>query len=120
MLSCQLWLATVSLAGAEPPQQTAFYHQLIPMVVLIFIAFYFIIFRPQKREQKERQRLLDNLKKGDRVVTIGGVHGEVSEVSDDTVTIRVAPKMEIKFNRSAVSTIVPRGKGKDEEKESEK
>ena len=117
MVSSQFWLAIASVAGAEAPQQSSPFQNLIPMFVLIFVAFYFIIIRPQKREQKERQQTLDKVKKGDRVVTVGGVHGEIVELSDKTVTIRVAPKVELKFNRSAITTVVSGGKGKEEDKE---
>jgi preprotein translocase subunit YajC len=78
--------------------------QWAPFVIMIVI-FYFLFYRPQKNEQKKRADMLGNLKKGDRVVTIGGLHGTIIAFSDDTVTIKVAEKVELDFNRSAVASV---------------
>lgn len=68
--------------------------------------FYFLLLRPQQTQQKKRREMLSALNKGDRVVTIGGIHGTVTELDEKVVTLRVAEKVEMKFNRSAVGTIV--------------
>lgn len=78
--------------------------QWAPFVIMIVI-FYFLFYRPQKNEQKKRANMLGALKKGDRVVTIGGMHGTITAFSDDTVTVKVAEKVEIDFNRSAIGSI---------------
>jgi preprotein translocase subunit YajC len=71
----------------------------------MLVIFYFLFYRPQKNEQKKRSDMLGSLKKGDRVVTIGGMHGTITAFGDDTVTVRVAEKVEIDFNRSAIGSV---------------
>ncbi len=73
---------------------------------LVIFIFYFLIIRPQNKKQKEAQRMLEALKKGDRVVTIGGVRGVVQVVKDQTVLIKVDDSTKIEFSKSAVSTIL--------------
>lgn len=62
--------------------------------------FYFMLYRPQKQEQQKRQRMLDSLKKGDKVVTIGGMFGVITAISEKKVTLKLA---EVDFARSAIS-----------------
>ena len=72
-------------------------------IVLMGLLFYFLLYRPQKKEQKKRAEMLDSLKKGEKVVTIGGIHGTITAINDRIVTLRVAEKVEIDFSRTAVS-----------------
>ena len=89
----------------------------LPFVAIIAI-FYFLIIRPQNKKQKETQRMLENLKKGDRVVTIGGIHGVIQSVKESSVIIKVDENTKIEFSRSAVSSIT--SVSKEEEKPAEK
>ncbi len=73
--------------------------------LLMLVVFYFLFYRPQKKEQQKRKNMLDSLKKGDRVVTIGGIHGTITAFSDEVVTVKVAEKVELEFNRSAIGTV---------------
>ncbi|MCX7014319.1 MAG: preprotein translocase subunit YajC [Candidatus Sumerlaeota bacterium] len=104
------WLA-LAAAEAAPSAPAGSQPNPIQMMVLWFaviaVFFYLIILRPQRREQKSRQQLLDNLRKGDKVVTVGGVHGWITEVDKGgkTVTVRVDTKTNLKVNRSAISTV---------------
>ncbi|MCM3785568.1 preprotein translocase subunit YajC [Neobacillus mesonae] len=82
--------------------------QLIIMMVLMFAVFYFLLIRPQQKRQKEHRNLLNSLKKGDKVVTIGGLHGVITEVTDDTIVLRVNDVTKLTFNRSSISSVVPR------------
>ncbi|MBK9227869.1 MAG: preprotein translocase subunit YajC [Ignavibacteria bacterium] len=77
---------------------------LIPFILIIGI-FYFLIIRPQQKKQKERQKLLESIKKGDKVVTAGGLHGVVEGVENDSLLIKVADNVKLKFERSAVTNI---------------
>lgn len=63
--------------------------------------FYFMLYRPQKQEQQKRQRMLDSLKKGDKVVTIGGMFGVITAISEKKVTLKLAEDVEVDFARSA-------------------
>lgn len=80
--------------------------QLVPLV-LIFIVFYFFMIRPQQKKQKDREKVLDSLKRGDKIVTIGGVHGTVAGIDTDkkTVLVQVSDTTKIKFDRTAIANI---------------
>ncbi|ABB23047.1 preprotein translocase subunit YajC [Pelodictyon luteolum] len=80
--------------------------QLVPLV-LIFVVFYFFMIRPQQKKQKDREKVLESLKRGDRVVTIGGIHGTVAGIDTEkkTVLVQVSENTKIKFDRSAVANI---------------
>lgn len=67
---------------------------------------YFLMIRPQNKKQKELQKLLASLKKGDKVITHGGIHGTISNVKEDTVTIKVDDNCRIEFTRSAIASVV--------------
>jgi preprotein translocase subunit YajC len=78
---------------------------LLPFLLIILV-FYFLILRPQQKRQKERQRLLESVKKGDKIITSGGMHGTVEGVEDKTVLVKIADNIKVKVERSAVATIV--------------
>ncbi|RRJ67091.1 preprotein translocase subunit YajC [Paenibacillus oralis] len=75
---------------------------IIPFVIMIAV-FYFLLIRPQKKKQQQRNTMLNQLKKGDKIVTIGGLHGTIMEMTDDTVVIRVNDVTKLTFDRSAIS-----------------
>ncbi len=74
--------------------------------VLIILIFYFLIIRPQKKRDKETKAMLAAMKKGDKVVTIGGIHGTIVAVKDQTVVIKVDDSARIEFTKSAISSVV--------------
>ena len=78
-------------------------------LILMFVVMYFLMIRPQQKRQKELKAMMDALAKGDEVVTVGGVLGKVSKVNDTYVTIEVAPNTELVVQKSAVSTLLPKG-----------
>jgi preprotein translocase subunit YajC len=77
---------------------------LLPVAAIIAI-FYFLIIRPQNKKQKETQRMLAALKKGDRIVTIGGIHGVIQNVKESSVIVKVDENTKLEFSRSAISGI---------------
>ncbi|WP_424768159.1 preprotein translocase subunit YajC [Paenibacillus sp. sgz302251] len=74
--------------------------------ILMFAVFYFLLIRPQQKKQKQRTSMLNQIKKGDKITTIGGLHGTVAELTDDTVVVRVNDTTKMTFERSAINTIV--------------
>ena len=72
-------------------------------LILMAVVFYFILWRPQKKEQKKRAEFLSNLKKGDKIVTIGGLYGVIVRLNDKSATIEIADKLEVEIARTAVS-----------------
>jgi len=69
----------------------------------IFVVFYFFMIRPQQKKQKDQRTFIDNLKKGDSVVTIGGLHGRVASVEEKTVTLEVDKGLKLTFEKSSIS-----------------
>jgi preprotein translocase subunit YajC len=88
-------------------------------LIAIFAIFYFLIIRPQNKKQKETQKMLSTLKKGDRIVTIGGIHGVIQSVKETTVIVRVDENTKLEFSRSAVSGVESQGKEEKEDKKSD-
>lgn len=86
------------------------------MMALIFVIFYFFLIRPQNKKQKETERMIAALKKGDKVVTIGGIHGTISSTKEQTVIVKVDDGAKIEFNRSAIATVVTDKPAKAEKK----
>jgi preprotein translocase subunit YajC len=85
--------------------------QLVTMLVtfgLIIVVFYFLVIRPQNKKQKDAKKMLSSIRRGDRVVTIGGMHGTVDSVKDDAVVLKVDDNVKLKFSKSAVSTVLER------------
>ncbi len=72
----------------------------------IFAIFYFMIIRPQQKRAKEREKLLSNIEKGDKVITTGGVHATVIGIEEKTVLIEIAPNVKIKVERSAIGSVI--------------
>jgi preprotein translocase subunit YajC len=75
----------------------------------IFAVFYFLLIRPQQKQRRDREQMLTALKRGDRVVTNSGLHGTVTNLSEHTITLRVADQVKLEFDRAAVGRIVTAG-----------
>lgn len=76
---------------------------LILPFVLMFVIFYFLLIRPQQKKQKQRTAMLSALQKGDKVVTIGGLHGTIVEITDDIVVLKVNDVTKLTFDRNSIS-----------------
>jgi preprotein translocase subunit YajC len=85
----------------------------VPMI-LIMVMFYFILIRPQRKQQKAQEEMRKTLGKGDKVVSIGGIHGLVTGMTDKTVSVKVSDGISLKFDRSAIASVDPKG-GKEQE-----
>lgn len=78
---------------------------LVPLIIM-FAIFYFLLIRPQQKKAKEHKALLEALKKGDQVITAGGMHGKISAVEESVVTLEVANGVNIKFNKGHIAAVV--------------
>ncbi|HXL03732.1 MAG: preprotein translocase subunit YajC [Firmicutes bacterium] len=88
------------------------------MLALMFGILYFFMIRPQQTQQKKRQEMLDSLRKGNTVITIGGIYGQIVEVKEDSLIIQIADNVRIRTLRGAVSSVLGKGeptKDKDPE-----
>ncbi|MCR5612363.1 preprotein translocase subunit YajC [Treponema sp.] len=75
-------------------------------VVAMIAIFYFFLLRPQKKQENETKKMLEALKKGDKIVTIGGIHGTVFSVKDSTVVVKVDGETKIEFTKTAIAKVV--------------
>ena len=74
-------------------------------LVLMFVVFYFLLIRPQQKKQRQHQDMLKSLKKGDKVITSGGLYGVVVKVTDKDVVLEVADKVNLRFTLGAIGTV---------------
>jgi len=79
------------------------------MFGLIIAIFYFMIIRPQQKRQKEREALLGQIKKGDKIITAGGIHGDVVGLDEKTLLIEIADKVKVKVERNSISVVNKQG-----------
>ena len=79
--------------------------QLAPFA-LILVVFYFLLIRPQQKKARETQDMLDNLKMNDQVITSGGIHGRIVKLSDKEIGLEIAPKIQIRVQRSSVGQVI--------------
>jgi len=77
-------------------------------ILLVLAIFYFVLIRPERKKQKERQAMLGALKKGDPVMTSSGIHGTVVTIADDVVVLQVAEDVRMRFARAAIQTVIPK------------
>ena len=98
-------------ADAAAPSGMASLAQFVPLII-IFVVFYFLLIRPQQKKAKEHQNYLANLKKGDKIITGGGIYGQIVGLTDKAVTLEIAENVRIKVSRSAIA-----GSASDSEKQ---
>lgn len=96
-----------------PQQQSQI--AVIVLWVLIFVVFYLLMIRPQRTQARKRKQMLDGLRRGDRVVTIGGIHATIAEIKDEVLNLDLAPNIRVKADRGAVSYIRSKAEPKGEE-----
>ena len=92
------------LMAADSTSSASLTSSLIMFAAIILI-FYFLIYRPQKKRDKEAKAMLAAMKKGDKVVTIGGIHGTIVTVKDKTVVVKVDDSARIEFSKEAISSV---------------
>lgn len=80
----------------------------IPLI-LMFAIFYFLLIRPQQKKAKQHKAMLGAIKKGDRVISSGGLHGVITGMTDDVVTMEIAPKIRVKVSRGSIAGVLGRG-----------
>jgi len=101
--------AYAQAAGAAPGGDTLM--GMLP-IILMFVVLYFLMIRPQMKKAKEHKTMLEGLQKGDEVVAMGML-GRISKISDNFLSIEVAPNVTIQVQKGAVSTLLPKGTVKD-------
>jgi preprotein translocase subunit YajC len=100
--------AQAASTAAQPDGFTAFMVQMMPLI-LIFVVFWFLIFRPQQQRAKAHRAKLAAVKRNDQVVTGGGLMGKVTKVDDETVEVEIAPNVRVKALKATLSDVVQPG-----------
>lgn len=100
--------AFAQTSGAAAPGGASFLVQLLPLV-LIFVVFYFLLIRPQQKKMKDHRATIDAVKKGDQVITAGGVVGKVLRVDDNYIDLEIATGVKVKVVKSTLSDVVQPG-----------
>ena len=85
-------------------------------LILMFAIFYFLVIRPQQKKTKEHREMMNTLKKGDRIITGGGIHGRITGLDETTLTVEIADRVRIKLNRGNVAAKLDAGGDKPSEK----
>ena len=101
------WAFAQGAAGAATEGGGTLVSFVLPMVFMVVI-FYFLLIRPQQKKSKEHKALLDNLKKGDRIITSGGIIGTIVNIDDQIVNVEVADKVRIKLGRPYIAGFAPK------------
>ena len=121
LIGVNLMFPFISVAyaqSADAASGSAFF-QFIPLILILGV-FWFLIIRPQQKKQKEQQRMVDSLRKGDKIVTNGGIFGTIVKVGDDRLTLEIASKIQIQLERHQVSRMDKKtGVNKDDDEEKE-
>ena len=79
-------------------------------IIMVFIVFYLLMIRPQQKKQRQHQNLLSQLRKGDRVVTNGGIFGIIADVKEHVVVLRITEEVKIEVAKSAIATVIEKKK----------
>ena len=102
----------ISEAFAEGAAQPPAVQSPIPTFIMLggmIVIFYFLLWRPQSKRQKEHQNLISSLNKGDEIITNGGILGKITKVSDDFVTVEIADNVSVNIQKVSVSAVLPKG-----------
>jgi preprotein translocase subunit YajC len=97
-------MGPASQGGAGQGGAAGLLGSLLPLV-LIFVIFYFLLIRPQQKRSKEHKNMLENLKKGDKIITSGGIYGVVESVGTNTITIKIGENMKVKLGKTYVAAL---------------
>ena len=106
--------AMAEAAGAAAQQPQSGLVGFLPIIIL-FVLFYFLLIRPQTKRAKEHKQMVGSLQKGDEVVTNGGVLGKIVEVGENFISVEVADNVQIKVQRNAIASLLPKGTLKSKE-----
>ncbi len=107
----------IQLAQTAPTQDGPGFGFFLPLIAM-FLLLYALVIRPQSRQQKEQKKMHAELHRGDHVITSGGLHGRVTGMTEDVLTIEIADRVRVKVNRSAISTRFAGVEAKEKEKKS--
>ena len=97
-----------AMAQSASGQQADPLMSFLPLIIL-FVIFYFLLIRPQQKKAKEHKTMVENLQKGDEIVTSGGIVGKVTDVGEGFLTCKISDNVEVKLQSHAITTVLPKG-----------
>jgi len=98
-------------AGGDAPQSSGIPTMLLTMLP-IFALMYFLMIRPQQKQRKVREEMIKSIKKGDRVVTLGGIYGIIRAIKDERITLEIASEVYVQFTKASIASVLRPGEGK--------
>ncbi len=104
-------------AGGPAGQGAGGFGGLVP-IILMFVIFYFLLIRPQQKRNKEHKEMINTLKKGDRIITSGGIYGRITGIEDNALQLEIADRVRIKIVRSNVAALAQSAPAAPQEKKS--
>ncbi len=108
--------AVFAQAGNAP--STSMFGSVLPMMLVMFAIIYFLMIRPEQKKQKQRQKMIGEMKKGDKVLTAGGIYGVVGSVKGETVTVKIADNTSVEMTKTSVTSVITKeGSSKDNGKD---
>jgi len=103
---CAFSIGDAAAMGTQPGGQQGSALSLFVPLLLMFVVLYFFMIRPAQKRQKDKERMLSALKKGDRIITAGGIYGEIQQVKEHSVVVRIAENVKVELQRSSVSSVI--------------
>jgi preprotein translocase subunit YajC len=104
------FLISDAFAGtAAAPSTTQGLMSMLPMIAILVLFMYFMIIRPQSKRSKDHKSLMENLQRGDEVMTAGGILGKIEKITDDFIVLNIAETTDITIQKNSVTNIMPRG-----------
>ncbi|MEM7699877.1 MAG: preprotein translocase subunit YajC [Verrucomicrobiota bacterium] len=117
-MSILAFLAQADTPAAPQGSPMGLFGSPIVFIVIMFALMYFMLIRPQRKQAKKQDLMRKGLRKGDKVVTIGGIHGIVTGTAETTVSVKVADGLSLKFDRSSIASSTPSSREDDSEEDS--
>lgn len=115
LIVAMLFFTSCAPPGAGGQSSGSAITSFIPFI-LIFVLFYFLILRPQQKQNRERKDMLKNVKRGDKILTSGGIYGKVVNVAENDLSVEIAKGINIQMSRSGVSAIIKQEKESSKQK----
>ncbi|MBD3391524.1 MAG: preprotein translocase subunit YajC [Chitinivibrionales bacterium] len=85
---------------------TSMFGSVLPMMLVMFAIIYFLMIRPEQKKQKQRQKMISEMKKGDKVLTVGGICGSIVSVKGENATVKIAENVTVEVTKSAISSVI--------------
>jgi len=101
--------------GGNAPSSNMF-GSVLPMMLVMFVIIYLLMIRPEQKKQKQRQKMINEMKKGDKVLSVGGIYGSINSVKGDILTVKIADNTVVEMTKTAVSSVITKEDGNGKEK----